>query len=302
MSPAKRAYYYGRGSFSQSAGSHAPSTLLLGFDAAATGFYSLTGGSLSPNSLAIAYNGTGSFTQSAGSNSIATSLTVGSSTGGNGSYSLSGTGSLNAADQIIGQFSLGTFIHSAGSNSITNQLTLGSFVGSTGTYSLSGTGSLSVPRLRNRRLPREPAPSTTPPEPTPSRAPLRRSANGLHRRLPPFRTAALSANSEFIGYSANSRGTFTQSGGTHSITGSGAHFELGSGPNSSATYNLSGGSLTVAPAAFQEYIAVDGNATFNQSGGTHTVNSTFFSIGFLAPPAPAPTTSPAAPSSSRPPS
>jgi autotransporter-associated beta strand protein len=73
----------------------------------------------------------------------------------------------------------------------------------------------------------------------------------------------LSVPTEEIGVSGN--GYFTQSGGTHSVTGS---LFLALNPGSSATYTLSGSGLL---SANYEPVGNAGTATFTQSGGTHTV-------------------------------
>jgi hypothetical protein len=71
-------------------------------------------------------------------------------------------------------------------------------------------------------------------------------------------------------------GTFLQSGGFHSITGS-TQLVLGQGAGA-GTYNLSGGILSVAASAgagtISEIIGDGGNGNFIQSDGTHTISGT----------------------------
>ena len=69
---------------------------------------------------------------------------------------------------------------------------------------------------------------------------------------------------EYIGYSGT--GSFTQSGGTNSVSGS---LYLGYNSGSSGTYNLSGSGLLSAPS---EYIGYSGTGSFTQSGGTNTIS------------------------------
>ncbi len=64
----------------------------------------------------------------------------------------------------------------------------------------------------------------------------------------------------------NHTGTFTQTGGAASISGTNALI-LASNAGSNGTYNLSGGTLTLGGALIVGY---DGVGTFNQSGGTVT--------------------------------
>jgi hypothetical protein len=69
-------------------------------------------------------------------------------------------------------------------------------------------------------------------------------------------------------------GTFTQSGGSHTIGTS--SFDgiliLGMQTGSSGTYNLSGNSTSLLTVLGQEIIGSSGTGTFTQSGGTHTTD------------------------------
>jgi hypothetical protein len=77
--------------------------------------------------------------------------------------------------------------------------------------------------------------------------------------------------------------SFTQSGGTHTVTGGGAaELWIGRATGSTAVYNLSGGTLSIATGSYQEYVGYAGTATFNQTGGTHNVDSTYFTTGWQA--------------------
>ena len=91
----------------------------------------------------VGVSGTGSVQQSGGTSTIGTTLSVGDGNAVNGSaasgdYSLSGTGTLAAHDEIVGNFGTGTFEQSASTNTITATLSVGSAVNSTGSYTLSG--------------------------------------------------------------------------------------------------------------------------------------------------------------------
>ena len=70
-------------------------------------------------------------------------------------------------------------------------------------------------------------------------------------------------------------GSFTQSGGTHTVDASGFGAEdltLGYLPGSKGTYNLIGGILGMLTAYTQESVGYLGTGTFTQSGGTHSVS------------------------------
>lgn len=123
-------------------------SLQLGENAGSSGAYSLSGGTLGVEYVAIGYSGSGNFTQTGGThNDLA--LVLGSGAGSSGTYTLSGgTLSVNANDgevgELIGDFGIGNFTQTGGANSITNSgLTLATQVGSSGTYTLSG-GTLSA--------------------------------------------------------------------------------------------------------------------------------------------------------------
>ena len=112
-----------------------------------TGTYAVnlnqTGGILTTTYIdIIGYNGTGSFTQSGGTHTVKF-LSLGYYSGSNGSYELSGTGSLSIENSVrIGSQGSGSFIQSGGTNTLTGDLILGSSGGSNGSYELSGTGSM----------------------------------------------------------------------------------------------------------------------------------------------------------------
>ena len=77
----------------------------------------------------------------------------------------------------------------------------------------------------------------------------------------------LSVPSEYIG--TYGTGSFTQSGGTQSVSGD-LFVGGAAGASGSGTYSLSGSGLLSVPS---EYIGEFGSGSFTQSGGTHTVVS-----------------------------
>ena len=83
----------------------------------------------------------------------------------------------------------------------------------------------------------------------------------------------MSAYCEYVGFSGT--GSFTQSGGTNSISSN--SFYLGYNAGSSGTYSLSGGQLS----ASYEYVGYSGTGTFTQSGGTNSI-SYYLYLGYNA--------------------
>ena len=144
--------YQGVGTFAQSGGTHSITNFLtvgdqpiIGSQTAGVGIYTLSAGLLSAPSENVAYSGTGTFVQTGGTNSTS-NLVVASQTSSVGSYSLSGTGVLNANSglEIVGDQAVGHFNQSGGSNNLgaSGRLWLAAMTGSQGVYNLSG-GSLS---------------------------------------------------------------------------------------------------------------------------------------------------------------
>ena len=82
---------------------------------------------------------------------------------------------------------------------------------------------------------------------------------------------SLSADSVIIGSSWSGDGSFSQSGGSNSVSGILAIAT--STPLGRGRYDLSGGSLSSG----SEEIGFDG--TFNQTGGTHTVSNSIINSG-----------------------
>ncbi len=82
---------------------------------------------------------------------------------------------------------------------------------------------------------------------------------------------SLTAPAEYIGGFGDDAGacigTFTQTGGTNTIT---SNLTLAAGRGSSASYTLSNGTLAfLQQQTTAEYIGVEGNGTFTQTGGTN---------------------------------
>ena len=219
------------------------------------------------------YNGTGTITHSSGGTlTLSGSLYLGDNTGSNGTYALSGPGTLSAAEEFIGSSGAGTFTQSAGTNTLTGtygELVLGYNTGGSGTYALSGTGTLSAPS--------EIIGSSS--SGTFTQTGGTNTLTGTHGSLEVGSdynsngsytlsgTGVLSADSEIVGYAAS--GTFTQSGGTNTV---GNTLNVGAYHSGSGTYSLSGTGVLSADSECLGYNS-GSSGTFTQNGGTNTVGS-----------------------------
>ena len=160
----------------------------------------------------IGNTSTGIVNQSGFTNTVSGKLTLGYAPGSNGTYNLSGTGSLVAANQYVGDAGRGIFNQSGGAN-IASVLYLGNQSGSSGVYNLSG-GSLSI-----------------------GSGIIGSSGSGLFNQT--GGTHTVNGNLS-LGHFAGGSGAYNQSGGINTIAGI---LFLGYNPGGSGTYNLSGGSL-----------------------------------------------------------
>ena len=164
----------GGGMFTQSGGTITmPGTgngLDLGVNAGSNGTYTMTGGQFNDAGATVGDKGTGSFIQSGGVHDLSnSSLYIGNQTGGNGSYTLSGTGQLLTAETVVGSRGTGLFTQTGGTATATVFLAVG-FTSANGTYNLSGGSLISAAK---------PTSATAPPV----RAPLIRAvtAHSPHR-------------------------------------------------------------------------------------------------------------------------
>lgn len=134
----------GSGTFTQSAGTHTVvGTLYTGFsgtnslNAATSGTYNLSGGTLQSNSIQIANGGAGTFAQTGGTNTSNGNTIVGLN-GGTGAYNIS-AGTLNSVGIAVGLTGNGTFTQTGGTvNTTTTPLYLSLTATGNGTYNLNG--------------------------------------------------------------------------------------------------------------------------------------------------------------------
>ena len=262
--------YTGTGTFTQTGGTNSISSYLyLGSSSGSSGTYDLSGtGQLSATAEYIGYSGTGTFTQTGGTNSIST-LFLGNSSG-SGTYNLSGSGQLSANTEYIGYSGTGTrtFTQTDGTNFITENLYLGYYSGSSGTYNLSGSGQLTA---STEYIGYSGTGTFTQTGGTNSISTLvLGNISGSSGSYELSGTGQLSANTEYIGNLGTATKTFTQTGGTNTISST---LYLGYNPGSSGSYELSG---TGQLSAGYEYIGRSGTGTFTQTGGTNSISSTLY--------------------------
>ncbi|BAV33203.1 outer membrane autotransporter [Sulfuricaulis limicola] len=137
--------YWGTGTFNQAGGTHTVSnSLTVGTWAGSTGTYNLNGGTLSTGTITKGAGSStlnidgGTLTVGNGNGSVSVdNLNLGSAANTNGSHTLSGTGSITAVYENIGNSGVGNFTQDGGTHTVTNTLTLAANTGSTGIYNLN---------------------------------------------------------------------------------------------------------------------------------------------------------------------
>jgi hypothetical protein len=261
----------GTGMFNQTGGTNESEAINVGGNADGSGSYSLSGGNITITNidaptdqaiLVIGDVGTGTFVQSGGvvtitgvipsfpGNTHFAALIVGFMTGGTGTYTLSDGGTLNdTTGGFVGLFGTGTFDQTGGTATFSG--TGGGFANNNLALALGGTGGL-------RDSPFAPGVG--------------------YYNLSGGELDVL--NNEDIG--ADGTGTFTQTGGTHSI-GTGDNLYIGSdadifGDIGNGLYSLSGtGTLTVGGNMYvggSPDNGAGGTGAFSVSGGEATIDGT----------------------------
>ena len=276
--------YAGWGEFTHSAGTITAREVLLGRDTAGVGIYLLQGGTLTAQSLGVGFAGRGDFSQDGGEVNLnylevgglagstgsyqmsdgsltitpkkpwSPSITLGREAGSQGTFELSGTGTINAPVMSVGANGTGTFNQSGGEVSL-NYLEVGAMPGSTGFYQMEG-GSLTITEDPESDPSKKLSPSIT----------LGREAGSQGTfELSGTRTI----NAPVMSVGKNGTGTFNQSGGAVSLH----YLEVGAMPGSTGRYQMSDGSLTITKAGdWSPSITLGRDAgsqgTFLMSGGT----------------------------------
>jgi hypothetical protein len=263
---------------------------VLGYGANSTGTYMLSGtGALTANqSEYIGLFGNGTFTQSAATNTLNSAggfFEIGEAAGSTGTYNLSGTGTLTVkCNEYVGDVGTGVFNQDGGTHSIDTgtNLYIGYGAGGTGgTYTLNaGTLSVNKPSAVAGEHVGYKVSGTF----NQNGGTNQIWGTGLHvgtlsgsTGIYTMTAGTCSSNGgEIIGESGT--GTFTQTGGDNG-TGAGTGVFIGYNANSVGTYNLSGtGSFG---SGFDMYVGYNGAGTFNQNGGTAGVAENLV-IGFAA--------------------
>ena len=254
--------------------------LSIGVNAVSTGSYLLDASAgastLNATILRVGDSGTGTFTQNAGTVTVGAVVTIGRISGSTGTYNLNG-GILNAGvnpnavNFFVGASGTGTMNQTGGTFTLgggsTASLSLGA-TGGTGTYNLSG-GSITTQFLQSGNGGTGNFIQTGG---TVNATQLNIStvagSNGSYTLSGAAGVTLGVANFEAIGVSAP--GTFTQNGGTHTLSGD---LQLGQNAIGTGTYNLSGGVFNVAA---NIGVGQAGTGNFNQTGGAMTVAAGFY--------------------------
>ncbi|TFH33356.1 MAG: hypothetical protein E4G97_00755 [Deltaproteobacteria bacterium] len=252
----------GDGYFSHILGTSQIGELKLGNNTGKTGTYTLDGGgaigstSLTAGTEYIGYSGHGIFNQLSSNDGVHTvgELYLGYNANAHGDYNMEGHTALNAGDEVIGSSGSGTFTQNRGTNSI-GALRLNPLVNPDDWV---GTGTLTLGDFAG--------------------------GSGLYS-MNPIDSALpeLWASTEIIGNLGT--GTFTQFGGTNTVTGD---LYLGRSAGGIGNYTLSGSegdiyylysTVHTLPAelkAVNEYIGDAGTGTFTHSGGKNTLSGDLY--------------------------
>ncbi len=258
------------GEFNQSGGSHTTGALVLGYNTGSYGLYRLSGGDLiSHGNEQIGLSGGGYFEQSGGTNTIDGTLILGQEVASYGQYTLIGPASLYASHILVGGGGGGFFAQSEGFTKsnllhITNNgwAELYSAIMQLGNLNVDGSMVAQDSTLNANDIQIDGGNFL-------QTGGFIQSANINIQNLGYFLTDG--EVSTKIMRIAND-GQVTQSGGNTDIADI---LFIGDHDNSSGTYNLEGGTLSVVNSDSStgtgdyEWIGLGGTGTFNHTGGTH---------------------------------
>ena len=222
------------------------------------GFQQIGGSLTVTNTQYVGSTGSGAFAISGGSNTV-NELVLGTTSSSNGTYDLSGAGSLSAGLEIIGSLGNGTFTQSGGTNAVGESLNLGNGTTGTGSYSLSA-GNLSVGNYET--IGAYGGTGTFTQSGGSNMVGSFLSVNGGSNYVLSGTGNVSVGDIEYIGSVGTA--TFTQSGGINTVT---HELYLGGNSAGNGNYNLSAGDLSANLDIIGEY----GIGTFTQTGGTNTV-------------------------------
>ena len=177
-------------------------------------------------------------------------------------------GTLRFYTEVVGNNGAGTVTQSGGSHFVGGGLSLGMYAGSTGSYNLGGgtlTTSYEYVGYGGSGTFTQSAGTNTI---TYTYGSLILGYNGGSGSYTlNGAQAILNTPSEYVGY--YSPGTFTQSAGTHTVSGI---LDVGAETSGRTSFSLSGGTLSVAT----ENVGSNGVGTFTQTGGAHTVSGDLY--------------------------
>ncbi len=270
--------YGGSATFTQNSGTNTITggNLHIAELASSTGVYNLNGGAFSALNQFIGVTGNGTLHQTGGTNTLAY-LLLGQFSGSTGTYRLDG-GSLTfiaAGILSVGSASTGNFIQSGGTAQLNNSpLFVGENSFGTGAYTMTG-GSLTaaseyVGHFGTGALTQSAGFNTI----AAGGSLLVGNGDVSKGSYTLSGTGTLTVNgNEYIGEHATgdatqSGGTFTQTGGAHTIIGTNSALYIGMNGGSTGTYNLSGPFTTALQVDGNEYIGHSSAGGFNRTGGT----------------------------------
>jgi len=284
---------YGVGTVTQTGGTANLSgmALYLGMGSSGNGTYTMSDGLLTARYMRVGEKGTGLFDHGGGAVTIVSdNLIVGRYSPAHGTYILSGTGQLSAPTEYVGCWGsgtggVGTFNQSGGSNTVASNLYIGNGggtnIGGTGTYTLTG-GTLTVggdiidngtTGTSNFYIDGAASAYTL----TVTGGDIKVDHFGVGQGSGSTGEYTLGSGTlttnryTYVGYDGT--GTFTQSGGTHTIVGTTnvdeGDLQLGVQAAGNGTYTLTGGTLTTDD---DLYVGLYGTGNFVQNGATSSVS------------------------------
>jgi hypothetical protein len=236
--------------------------LTVGAQANSTGdfhFDDMTGDTatlvLTKGSITVGDGGTGTFEMGGGM--LSGNLTLGSQTGGEGTFTLTGgTFTSTDGDEVIGDAGTGTFTQTAGMNLIDNGgLFLGNSANGSGTYNLGQTGMLKI-----------------------TGGDFQMAVGGNSTATFNFNTkmgdkATLSIDTKLIEVGVHGMATFIMGSGTLN-----AKLVVGGQVGSSGKFELDGGTVS----AKGQVVGNDGAGTFTMNAGTDKLSSGDLILGAFA--------------------
>lgn len=265
IAPYQYVGYSGTATFTQTGGTNSGAQkVFLGYNSDGNGVYNLSdSGSFTSYGLYVGYSGIGHFSQTGGVASVGSlGIYLGYEAGSSGTYTLSGTATLNSSYyEYVGLSGTGTFDQTGGVHNLGSwTLSLGCNAGSSGTYKLAGSGQLII-NPNQREIVGDYGTGTF----DHSSGSNSMEYGSLYLAYNPggrgtynlSGTGQLTVFSEYVGYNVAATALFQQSGGTNSTT----YLSIGPG----GQYRLAGGVLNING-------GFDNQGTIDAQGGSATLN------------------------------